>query len=492
MIKFESVSFKYKDSEQANSLHNINFSINNGEIVLLCGKSGCGKTTITRLINGLIPHYYEGELQGEVTIDGKFISKQPIYETAKQVGSVFQNPRSQFFNVDSTSEVVFGCENMGWPPSSIQKQFTKTTHDYQIENLMERNLFHLSGGEKQKIACAAVSMANPNVFILDEPASNLDCKAIRMLADIIGTWKKEGKTVIIAEHRLNYLRHIADRVIYMENGRIIEDVPAKDFWTIPETEIKRRGLRSINPINFQNIGKNHSMSKDLLELNGFHFSYKNSIELDIPSLSVPIGAIIGIVGDNGAGKTTFARCICGLEKRATGILKMNNQILNQKKRLKNSYLVMQDVNHQLFTESVEEEILIGMPGKEENNRAMAEQIMKNMDLFSLKELHPMSLSGGQKQRVAVASALSSDKNILVFDEPSSGLDYHHMIEVAENLKTLSDLGKTIFLITHDPELIAECCNFFVFIKRGKPVWTGGWTEENRQRLSSFFSAIYTS
>lgn len=492
MIKFEQVSFKYKDSEQTNSLHNINFSINSGEIVLLCGKSGCGKTTITRLINGLIPHYYEGELQGEVTIDGKSISKQPIYETAKQVGSVFQNPRSQFFNVDSTSEVVFGCENMGWPLSSIQKQFTKTIHDYQIENLMGRNLFRLSGGEKQKIACAAVSMANPNIFVLDEPASNLDCKAIRMLTTIIGTWKKEGKTVIIAEHRLNYLRHIADRVIYMEDGRIIEDIPAKEFWTIPETEIKRRGLRSINPINFQNIDKNYSMSKDLLELKDFRFSYKNSIELNIPSLSVPIGAIIGIIGDNGAGKTTFARCICGLEKRATGTLKMNNQILNRKKRLKNSYLVMQDVNHQLFTESVEEEVLIGMPGKEENNKATAEKIMRNMDLFSLKELHPLSLSGGQKQRVAVASALSSNKNILVFDEPSSGLDYHHMIEVAENLKALSILGKTIFLITHDPELIAECCNFFVFIKHGDSVWNGGWTEENRQRLSSFFSAIYTS
>lgn len=488
MIKFQNVSFRYKDSEQANSLEHISFQIPKGQIVLLCGKSGCGKTTVTRLINGLIPHYFDGSLEGEVIVGGKKISEQPIYETAKLVGSVFQNPRSQFFNVDSTSEIVFGCENMGWAIPNIEKRMEQITHDFDLAGLLERNLFHLSGGEKQKIACASVTMSDPDVLVLDEPASNLDCRAIRMLADIIAVWKRNGKTVVIAEHRLNYLKEVADRVIYMESGQIIEDTPASEFWKTSADTIKQRGLRSIVPVSFQERQMAYH-GNDALEIRNFHFSYKGTLDLEVPAMSIPAGAIVGIIGNNGSGKTTFARCICGLEKKSTGEIRIGKTTLNRKKRLKNSYLVMQDVNHQLFTESVEEEILIGMPGKEEDNLSEAEKILANMDLLPLKELHPLSLSGGQKQRVAVASALSSHKEILVFDEPTSGLDYHHMIEVAESIRRLSKLGKTLFIITHDPELIAECCNYFVFMEQGKVKWNGGWTEENRQKLYDFFATI---
>ena len=488
MIEFKNVSFGYKDSEQANSLKHIDLHIPRGQVVLLCGKSGCGKTTITRLINGLVPHYFEGTLEGEVILAGKNVSKQPIYETAKSVGSVFQNPRSQFFNVDSTSEIVFGCENMGWVIPDIEKRMEQITHDFDLAGLLERNLFHLSGGEKQKIACASVTMSDPDVLVLDEPASNLDCRSIRMLADIIGVWKRSGKTIVIAEHRLNYLKQVADRVIYMENGQIVEDVSAQEFWnTSPET-IKKRGLRSIVPVTFQEIQPIYQGS-GTLEIKDFHFSYKGVLDLDVPAISIQAGTIVGIIGNNGSGKTTFARCLCGLEKKATGKIVIDSKVLNRKRRLRNSYLVMQDVNHQLFTESVEEEVLIGMPGKEEENLPEAEKILSGMDLLLLKELHPLSLSGGQKQRVAIASALSSHKELLVFDEPTSGLDYHHMLEVAENIRQLSALGKTLFIITHDPELIAECCNYFIFMEQGKVKWNGGWTEENKQKLFDFFATI---
>lgn len=486
MITFQDVSFRYKDSGQAQSLKHVSFHIAPGEVVLLCGRSGCGKTTITRLINGLIPHFYEGNVMGGVTVAGQDVLAQPITKTAQSVGSVFQNPRSQFFNVDSTSEIVFGCENMGWSFEMIDARLQEVVGVFALTPLLDRNLFHLSGGEKQKIACASVSMADPPVMVLDEPASNLDPGAIRLLAMVIAEWKRQGKTIVIAEHRLTYLRKVADRVIYMEEGRIVQDLPAEQFWQIPDVDICARGLRTTKMIEFHEGRAACIDERERFHIQDLRFSRKEGMTLQIPELSLPCGAIIGILGENGSGKTTLARCLCGLEKSCKGKFVLAGKSLSRRERLRRSFLVMQDVNHQLFTESVEEEVLISMSGCEDEKEAAAERILASMDLLPFRELHPLALSGGQKQRVAVASALASQKDLLIFDEPTSGLDRQHMLEVAENLRRLSALGKTIFLITHDPELVQECCEYFVFLSRGEVAWSGSWTVENSERLSAFF------
>lgn len=486
MITFQDVSFRYKDSEQAQSLKHVSFHIAPGEVVLLSGRSGCGKTTITRLINGLIPHFYEGNVMGCVTVAGQDVLAQPITKTAQSVGSVFQNPRSQFFNVDSTSEIVFGCENMGWSFEMIDARLQEVVGVFALTPLLDRNLFHLSGGEKQKIACASVSMADPPVIVLDEPASNLDPGAIRLLAMVIAEWKRQGKTIVIAEHRLTYLRKVADRVIYMEEGRIVQDLPAEQFWQIPDVDICARGLRTTKMIEFHEGRAACIDERERFHIQDLRFSRKEGLTLQIPELSLPCGAIIGILGENGSGKTTLARCLCGLEKSCKGKFVLAGKSLSRRERLRRSFLVMQDVNHQLFTESVEEEVLISMSGCEDEKEAAAERILASMDLLPFRELYPLALSGGQKQRVAVASALASQKDLLIFDEPTSGLDRQHMLEVAENLRRLSALGKTIFLITHDPELVQECCEYFVFLSRGEVAWRGSWTVENRERLRDFF------
>ena len=462
-MQIDHVTFSYGgENESAGGIQDINLNIEDGQFVVLCGESGCGKTTITRLINGLIPHYYEGKMNGEVWVNGAKVSEQPLYDTAKTVGSVFQNPRSQFFNVDTTSEITFGCENLGQPEQSIRNRLEKTVQDFRLEKLMGRNIFHLSGGEKQKIACAGVSIMEPNVLVMDEPSSNLDASSILALRATLAFWKSQGKTIIISEHRLYYLRGLADRFIYITAGEVEKDYSAAEFERLTEQQRTDLGLRAfilenlLPPETVQQTGKQ-------MELCNFNFAYKNEPKtLHIREDKIPANRIVGIIGNNGAGKSTFSRCFCGLEKRCGKVI-WNGKTYHSKDRLNTCYMVMQDVNHQLFTETVLDEILISM---EEENQEQAEEILSKLDLTDFKDRHPMSLSGGQKQRVAIASAIASKRSILFFDEPTSGLDYKHMKEVANILRQVRDAGITLYVITHDLELILDCCTDIVHFEEG--------------------------
>lgn len=470
MIEIKNLSFTYSNeisTETAASLNNLNLTIPSGQVVVLCGESGCGKTTVTRLINGLIPRYYEGTITGNVFINGKDISKLQLYEISKNVGSVFQNPRSQFFNVDTTSEITFCLENFGMPENDIKERLNSVTKQFNMDSLLNKNIFNLSGGQKQKIACASVSMLSPDIYVLDEPSSNLDIDSVLELRNIIKTWKSEGHTIIISEHRLYYLKDIADRYVYMHNGRIEKDFPANEFEKISSSERTKLGLRTLDTISLKEaidyISDNKLNKASQITLHNFNFAYKKETEiLHIKEAIIPAHRITAIVGNNGAGKSTFARCLCGLEKKCGEII-FNGKKLNAANRLNISYMVMQDVNHQLFTDSVEEEIRISIANEDEEQ---INKILYDLDLYNEKESHPMSLSGGQKQRVAIACALASEKDIIIFDEPTSGLDYKHMLQVSEILKRLQQAGKSIYVITHDMELIMDCCTDVICIENG--------------------------
>lgn len=483
MIKIDHISFSYgEENENTGGVRDIDLNIEDGQFVVLCGESGCGKTTITRLINGLIPHYYEGQMAGEVWVNGEKVSEQPLYDTAAVVGSVFQNPRSQFFNVDTTSEITFGCENLGQPEKDIRERFAKTVRDFRLEKLMDRNIFHLSGGEKQKIACAGVSIMEPDVLVMDEPSSNLDAASILDLRKILAFWKSQGKTIIVSEHRLYYLRGMADRFIYLAEGQVSRDYSAAEFEQLTEQQRSNMGLRTfalerlLPPVLPQ-------QEKTALALHNFRFAYKNEPEtLHIMDCEIPTNRIVGIIGNNGAGKSTFSRCFCGLEKRC-GEIVWNGRKYRPKDRLSTCYMVMQEVNHQLFTESVLDEVLISM---EEENQERAEEILNRLDLLAFKDRHPMSLSGGQKQRVAIASAIASKRSILFFDEPTSGLDYKHMKEVANVLRQVRDTGITVYVITHDLELILDCCTDIVHFENGSIIDQFQMDEAGLEKIRNYF------
>ncbi|AMK15386.1 ABC transporter ATP-binding protein [Methanobrevibacter olleyae] len=475
MININNISFSYNDNM---NLENINLNIKEGEVILLCGESGCGKTTLTRFLNGLIPNFFDGKRKGEVYLNDDSVIQMHIYEISEQIGSVFQNPKTQFFNVDTTSEIVFGCENLGIAEDEIKRRLKEVVNDFNLKNLLDKNIFKLSGGEKQKIACASISAVHPKILVLDEPSSNLDSISSWHLEEIIKKWKSQGKTVIIAEHKLFYLENVLDRVIFIKNGKINEEWSISDFKNI---DLRDLGLRQLNLDNLNAKHKEYySNGQKLLELKNFKFKYDKTPVLDIDRVKIPKNEIIAIIGKNGAGKSTFANCLCGLKRSCKGELIFDAKALKRKDRLKKTYMVMQDVNHQLFTESVLDEILLSM---DEEDIELAEDILTNLNLIHLKDSHPMALSGGEKQRVAIASAIASKKEILIFDEPTSGLDLKNMMKVSENLRYLQNLGITSFIITHDFELIMETCSHILHFEDGKIIDNYKIDEE---KLKDFF------
>ena len=462
MIEIKNVDFKYKGTGEG-GLHDLSLTINNGETVLLCGPSGCGKTTVTRLINGLIPHYYKGELTGSVIVNGRDIAKTELYELAGVVGTVFQNPRSQFFAIDTDGEITFGAENIGMPPEEIVSRKNNTAKEMHIERLLDRSIFELSGGEKQIIACASVSVLSPDIIVLDEPSSNLDTEAIEKLKAVLTEWKSQGKTIVIAEHRLYFLCELADRMLILENGKITKELNKAEIKALTISDTERMGVRPMMLPEIYCSHQNTDIQGDVLLLEDFRFTYKDGKH------GMPANRIIAVIGQNGAGKSTLARNICGLERKCKGTLTMNGKKLKTKDRLHNCYMIMQDVNHQLFTESVRDEVILSMTDKsltDEKKAQKADEILVQLDLAEYADTHPMALSGGQKQRTAVASGIASSKPIIIFDEPTSGLDLAHMKQVSDELKKLRDMGKTVIVVTHDNEFILSCCDHVVRLENG--------------------------
>ncbi|MGI5080438.1 ABC transporter ATP-binding protein [Treponema denticola] len=464
MVELKNVSFRYGSENAecmyASSLKNIDLTVKTGECVLLTGPSGCGKTTILRLINGLIPHFYPGELSGDILIDGGSVKERELYDTALIIGTVFQNPRTQFYNVDTTGELAFGCENRGLPEQEIYTRIDRTVAHFRMASLMDRNIFRLSDGEKQKIACASVNVSEPKIILLDEPSANLDYTATLMLRELILRWKAEGKTIIAAEHRIAYLWDIIDRAVILRDGEIVGEFTGNGKEELTQNQLTQMGLRTTVTESPAEMQMDSFREGDRpITLRNFHFAYhgeKKNI-VDIPILQIAAGQITAIVGANGAGKTSFLNCFCGLEKRCKGTLEYEGKLYDSKSRKKLCFMVMQDTGNQLFTESVLDEVLISLKKGTANEKETAMEIIRNLDLADFADRHPQSLSGGQKQRLAIACALASGRELLLLDEPTSGLDYAHMKETASLLEKLRSMGTTILVVTHDSELIRACC-----------------------------------
>lgn len=462
MITMSHVFFSYPNSAKP-VLRDFSLKANPGECIVLTGQSGCGKTTATRLINGLAFHFFGGQFSGSIRLDGQAVETIPFWKIGLKVGSVLQDPSSQFFAEKVADEMAFGCENYGMPAAQMKQRVAAAAEKTGAASLTGENLFRLSSGQQQRVAIASIYAVNPDLYVFDEPSANLDDEAVRKLERLMQVLKSEGKTLIIAEHRLHYLTRLADRFLYMEGGRVSASYTADELLGMSDAGTVRLGLRSSHlPKLTPDTSCSRSAAEPALAIDHLCFSYGKKQVLNHLSFRAVSGEIVAVTGENGAGKTTLAEIICGLRKEKSGKLLFAGHPVRRRARRKHAFFVMQHADSQLFAESACEEVLLCAQGTPD-----ADRLLRRYQLLDWKDVHPSMLSGGQKQRLTLAAAEAADPDLLLLDEPTSGLDGKNMRLVAERLRHLAEKGKTIIVITHDTEFIASACTRLVRLNQGR-------------------------
>lgn len=445
MVEVKNLSLDYG---KEHIIDDISLSIAVGECVLFTGKSGSGKSSLINSINGLAVRYDNAKTKGEIIIDGKNIKDLELYQISMLVSTVFQNPKTYFFNVNTTLELLFYLENIGLAREGMDNRLKDMLEIFPIKNLLNRNIFNLSGGEKQILCIAASYIAGTKIIVMDEPSSNLDIKSISVLTKMLKILKEKGISIIVAEHRIYYLMDIVDRVFLIDKGKLKKTYTRSEFLKFDKNELNALSLRDKELCKLE-----VTYLKDDGEYQIKNLSYKFVDEyLSVKNISFKLGKIYGIIGYNGRGKSTLLRCLIGLEKKSKEEIYFKGEKLSKKGRLKNSSLVMQDVNHQLFTDEVFKELSLGVKNFDEEK---AKIILKDLGLDEFIERHPMSLSGGQKQRLAIASIMCKDSSFVYYDEPTSGMDYANMIKISELIKKYRNKNKIIFIVSHDIEFLNE-------------------------------------
>lgn len=463
LLNLSNVSVRYGHHDTLCwSIKNIDLQIVKGEVVLFCGASGCGKSTLLRLANGLIPHYFDADVTGNIQVQGKALEHFNLALMARQVGSVFQNPSSQFFTTTVEDELAFALENQGYPVASINQRLADIAEQFSLQDKLPQSIFELSSGQQQKLACASATMLNPNVYVLDEPSANLDAEGIAMLRTIIQLWREQGKTVLIAEHRLFYLNGLVDRVVHMAKGQIQEMVTGEKFFNRSSHALEQQGLR---PAHFADLSCSISATSGLAgnyQLSPIQLGKSGQTWLDVPALSFAKGQVTTIIGANGAGKSSLMKVLAG-QHRDKAVLTDGQTYWHWRARRRHSFFVSQHVHQQLVADSVLEEIQLSMPEPSEQG---AREWLHQVRLEELADKHPLAMSRGQQQRLALLTALASERELLLLDEPTSGLDWNNMAALAELIQNACRGNRTVVVISHDPEFITRVSQQVLVLESG--------------------------
>jgi energy-coupling factor transport system ATP-binding protein len=523
-IEISNVTWTYRKTENP-AITNLNIDIKPSEIVFITGPAGAGKTTFCRFINGLIPHFYTGKLEGKVVVRGMDTAEYPPETLCGYVGLIFDNPSNQLFNLTVYDEIAFGPENLCIPPDKIREIVADALKFCRLETYVDKTPHHLSGGEQQACALASIMAMRPQIYVLDEPTANLDPYGTELVFDRVeDLFRTEKKTGIIVEHKLEQISKLADRMIVLDQGKIILEGKPREVMqsvdklsqlglkvpqvTLLAHNLQKKGIdlknlptsleEGINTISGlldqgklevidknskqrgENIVETTTNEKEVLvDCQDIWYTYPDGTEaLKGVDLKIHRGDFLGLIGKNGSGKTTLAKIIKGLYSPTKGKVLVSGTDLFEKTgidRAKTVGYVFQNPDDQIFSKTIRDEIGFGLRflklSKDEEEK-LINKAAATMELQDHLDKNPFDVSQGLRQRVAIASVLIFEPEIFIIDEPTTGQDFARSKIIMDMVRALHRIGKTIIIVTHDMELIAEYAQRLVVMRGGKMLLDG--------------------
>jgi energy-coupling factor transport system ATP-binding protein len=515
IIELQNVSFTY-GNRTIPTVVDVSFTVRQGEFVLITGATGCGKSTLIKMLNGLIPHESGGRLEGKIIVGGENTRTVQVSDLSRLVGMVFQNPDDQIFSTTVQDEVAFVLENMGTAPASIDLKVRKALSAVGLNGKERTSVHAMSGGQKQRLAVASVLAAQPKILVLDEPISQLDPRgADELLAILVKLNRSFGVTVVMVEHRLHEVAPLCERIIVMDQGKVAWDGSINKAFLEPEVFL-RHGLRLPQPVDicyrlgisppavsstdtvaairrkFPEVGQTACCpankivtvpmqhegisSKEVINIKNLNFRYeKNGIQvLAGINLSVGQGEIVALMGTNGAGKSTLLQHICGILKGDAGQVLVKGTAAG----IHTDYvgMVMQNPDLMLFNTSVYDEIAFGLRQQKTVAQQVVTQqvglIIQQLRLQGLEKDFPLALSRGQRLRVAIAAVLAGRPAVLLLDEPTTGQDIGHIEDIVRLVQEFAAAGGTVLFCTHDAEIAARLATRIVVMAHGQMMADG--------------------
>lgn len=513
LFKIENVTYYYPGSEKA-ALRDINLEVEEGDFILVAGGSGSGKSSLARVLAGLIPDFYGGRIGGKVFFKGKAIRTMDRRKLAREVGMVFQDPEKQIVQTYVEAEIAFGLENLGLGPEEMLRRVAEVISFMNLAPIRESFTANLSGGQKQKLALASVLAMQPHVLVLDEPTSQLDPVSAEDILNLAKRLNEEmGFTVILIEQRLERCFHLADRVLFMERGEIAFDgraqemaretikrdmpfvppvarffaglnVPSAPITVKEGRKLLRSYLKEKKPAGEKQSGSccksvhagDLTEQKSMVSLKNVWFTYPGGQEvLKDVSLDLKEGEFVAILGENGAGKSTLLKQITGMLKPGRGRVQVLGKDIGKngfKEIRRFSAYLSQNPNDYLFQDTVEDELLFTLKNFGLEDQSAVDEMLEKFHLARYRHTNPRDLSSGERQRVALASVLVTGPGLIILDEPTRGVDFRLKAELGRLLQKETEKGGTVIVVTHDVEFAAEFAVRAVMMFSGRIVSDG--------------------
>ena len=461
MLTIENLSLAF--DENCKAFEQISFSLRENTITLLNGPSGCGKSSLLMAIARVVPEIVEAKIEGRIIFRGRSVEKEEARSVSGEIGYVFQDPDSQLCTFTVEDEIAFGLENCRVDPEEMDQEIDRLLGLMNIRHLRKRNLNQLSGGEKQKVAIAAVLAVKPSLLLMDEPTANLDETSTREVVELIRSLRDDlGMTILLVEHRIREFAPVIDEVLHMTGDRVVT-LPAGKYiqemehtWSLPRRE------------------KPRPSSPPVLEAEEIGFSYISGTPvLKVLSFSLGQGEILAITGPNGAGKSTLSRLLTGLIRPDRGRILAGGRDLSSLSPRETGQMMgiaFQNPEHQFICLTVEKELAYG---QEESGRTPEEVInsvetaLSRFDLSNRRHSNPFVLSQGQKRRLSTATMMMNGQRILILDEPTYGQDPENLGALVKLLYRINREGVSVLMITHDPDLVRCCCDRNLVLENGR-------------------------